>query len=140
MRDKLTRRSTLKLLVAVPLCAAVVSACGKKTEPDSCQDTAGLNDADKATRTTLQYNDRSPEKDRHCAVCTYWQAPKDVAQCGLSQRRTTAAVTTCRAACQHQVVASVCQGPSMATVRLASWMFTNKILPSGEKHTPANSL
>jgi hypothetical protein len=85
MRDKLTRRSTLKLLVAVPLCAAVVSACGKKTEPDSCQDTAGLNDADKATRTTLQYNDRSPEKYRHCAVCTYWQAPKDVAQCGGCQ-------------------------------------------------------
>jgi hypothetical protein len=85
MRDKLTRRSTLKLMVAVPLCAAVVSACGKKTEPDSCKDTAGLNDADKATRTTLQYTDRSPEKDRRCAACTYWQPNQDVAQCGGCQ-------------------------------------------------------
>jgi hypothetical protein len=82
MQDRITRRSTLKLLVSVPLAAAVVSACGKKTEPDSCQDVTALSDADKATRSALQYVDKGPEKDRHCAVCTYWQAPKDVAQCG----------------------------------------------------------
>ena len=85
MGDSITRRATLKLLVAVPLAAAVVSACGKKTEPDSCQDLAGVSDADKATRSALQYTDRSPEKDRRCTACTYWQAPKDVAECGGCQ-------------------------------------------------------
>ena len=82
MQDRISRRSTLKLLVAVPLGAAVVSACGKKTEPDSCQDVSALGEPEKAARSALQYTDKSPEKDRHCANCTYWQAPKDVAQCG----------------------------------------------------------
>jgi hypothetical protein len=80
--EKLTRRTTLKVLLAVPLATGVLSACGKKTEPDSCQDVAGLSDADKATRTSLSYTDRAPEKDRHCSVCTYWQPAKDPAECG----------------------------------------------------------
>lgn len=82
---KLTRRSTLKLLVLGPVAATVLPACGKKTEPDSCQDLGGLGDADKATRTTLQYTDRAPDKERQCERCQYWQPPSDPAQCGACQ-------------------------------------------------------
>lgn len=84
-RVPLTRRATLKLLLAAPLCASVLSACGKKTEPDSCQDVSALSDADKAGRSALSYTDRAPEKERRCDLCTYWQPPKDAAECGGCQ-------------------------------------------------------
>ncbi|MDB4971878.1 MAG: hypothetical protein JWN48_219 [Myxococcaceae bacterium] len=80
--DKISRRATLGLLAATPLWASVLSACGKKTEPDSCQDVSALNDADKAARSALQYTDRGPEAQRVCSVCTYYVAPKDPAECG----------------------------------------------------------
>jgi hypothetical protein len=83
--EKLTRRGLLGLMMATPVCALALSACGKKTEPDSCQDVAALSDADKATRTALQYVDRAPDKERRCALCTYWQPPKDPADCGGCQ-------------------------------------------------------
>ena len=37
-------------------------------------------------------------------------------------------------------LASSCHGPVIATVMPGVWMFTNSVLPSGEKHAPANSL
>ena len=76
------RRATLGLLASTPLWVGVLSACGKKTEPDSCTDVSQLNDADKAARSALQYTDKSPEAARVCNVCTYYQPAQDPAQCG----------------------------------------------------------
>jgi hypothetical protein len=80
-----TRRAMLGLLVAAPWASTLLTACGKKTEPDSCQDIAALSDADKTTRTALQYTDRSPTVDKQCLKCNFWQAPPDPAQCGGCQ-------------------------------------------------------
>jgi hypothetical protein len=76
-----SRRATLRLLVVTPLCMSVLAACGKKTEPDSCDDVSGLNEADKAARAALQYTDKSPDVARVCSVCTYYQPAQDPAQC-----------------------------------------------------------
>ena len=84
-RGRITRRATLRLLVVAPFCASVLSACGKKTEPDSCEDVSALSDADKAGRAALNYTDRAPEKARRCDACTYWQPPQDPASCGGCQ-------------------------------------------------------
>jgi hypothetical protein len=86
MREKqLTRRATLRLLVAAPMAASVLSACGKKTEPDSCQDVSALSDAEKTGRSALQYTDKSPQADKLCSACNFWQPPTDPAQCGGCQ-------------------------------------------------------
>ena len=86
MRDsKLTRRATLQILVAAPVASALLSACGKKTEPDSCQDVSALSDAEKTGRTALQYVDKSPHADKFCSACNFWQPPGDPAQCGACQ-------------------------------------------------------
>jgi High potential iron-sulfur protein len=79
---RLSRRTTLRLLVATPLMAAGLSACGKKTEPDSCGDLAGLSDGEKTAREALQYKDRSMEKDKRCGGCNFYQAASDPAACG----------------------------------------------------------
>lgn len=86
MREqRLSRRTTLRLLVVVPVASGVLAACGKKTEPDSCQDVSGLGDAEKMSRNALQYTDKSPQKDKYCSICNFWQAPGDPAQCGGCQ-------------------------------------------------------
>jgi hypothetical protein len=83
MREKhITRRVSLQLLVGAPIAAAILSACGKKTEPDSCQDVSALSDAEKTGRTALQYTDKSPQADKHCSACNFWQPNSDPAQCG----------------------------------------------------------
>lgn len=85
MQDKqLSRRRMLRLLAAAP-CAAALSACGKKTEPDSCQDVSALSDGEKSARSALQYTDRSMLKDKHCNICNFWKPPADPAQCGGCQ-------------------------------------------------------
>ena len=80
-----TRRAMLKLFAAVPCASALLVACGKKTEPDSCTDLAGLSDADKTSRSALQYTDRSPQPDKQCEKCNFWRPPTDPAQCGSCQ-------------------------------------------------------
>lgn len=86
MSDRtISRRATLSLFAATPVLAGVLSACGKKTEPDSCMDVTGLSDADKASRSALQYVDRSPDVAKVCNVCQFYQAPADVVQCGGCQ-------------------------------------------------------
>jgi hypothetical protein len=86
MRDQqLSRRATLRLLVVAPMAASVLSACGKKTEPDSCQDVSALSDAEKTGRSALQYTDKSPQADKHCDICNFWQPASDPAQCGGCQ-------------------------------------------------------
>ena len=76
-----SRRVTLSLLATAPLWVNALSACGKKTEPDSCTDVSALNDADKAARAALQYTDRGPDAERTCTACTYFQPAQDPAQC-----------------------------------------------------------
>jgi len=83
--EQLTRRATLRLLAAVPVAASVLSACGKKTEPDSCQDVGALSEAEKTGRSALQYTDKSPQGDKRCDNCNFWQPPSDPAQCGGCQ-------------------------------------------------------
>lgn len=80
-----TRRAMLGLLVATPWASALLSGCGKKTEPDSCQDVSKLSDADKTTRSALQYTDKSSTLDKVCVKCNFWQPPSDPAQCGGCQ-------------------------------------------------------
>lgn len=77
-----TRRAMLGLLAAVP--PALLIGCGKK-EPDSCQDVGALSDADKTTRSALQYVDRGTLAGKECDKCNFWQPPKDPAQCGGCQ-------------------------------------------------------
>ena len=80
--NTLNRRQTIRLLAAAPLMATALSACGKKTEPDRCDNLAGLSDGEKTARTALQYTDRSPEAAKHCKVCNYFTAASDPASCG----------------------------------------------------------
>jgi hypothetical protein len=40
---------------------------------------------------------------------------------------------------QIAVSRNACHGPVMATVTPGVWMFTNSVVPSGEKHAPVNS-
>jgi High potential iron-sulfur protein len=84
--DKCSRRSALKVLGTVPmLTTAVLAACGKKTEPDSCTDVGSLSEAEKMARSALQYVDKSPQADKHCQICNLYQAPSDPSQCGGCQ-------------------------------------------------------
>jgi hypothetical protein len=87
--DKLSRRYALKVLGGVPLLTAVasagLSACGKKTEPDSCNDVGALSEPEKMARSALQYVDKSPHADKRCELCSLYQPAADVAQCGGCQ-------------------------------------------------------
>jgi hypothetical protein len=85
MGKTLNRRQTIRLLAVTPLMAAGLAACGKKTEPDSCTDLAGLSDGDKTARSTLQYTDKSPQNDKRCDLCNYYQPNQDPATCGGCQ-------------------------------------------------------
>ncbi len=85
MQEKeLSRRTALGWLAVAPA-MTMLSACGKKTEPDSCQDVSALSDAEKTGRTALQYSDRSQLADKYCSICNFWRAPSDPAQCGSCQ-------------------------------------------------------
>ena len=83
MREtRVTRRRVLGVLAVAPLAATALAACSKKDAPDSCQDTTGLSDADKGTRTTLQYTDRAPSSDKQCHVCSFYQPAPEPTKCG----------------------------------------------------------
>jgi hypothetical protein len=62
-----------------------LTACSKKTEPDSCSDVSSLSDAEKTARSALQYTDSSPQPDKRCQICNLFQPPSDPAQCGSCQ-------------------------------------------------------
>lgn len=87
--DKVSRRTAVRALGLLPVlgasAAGLLAACGKKTEPDSCNDVGGLGDAEKSARSALQYVDRSPQPDKRCEICTLYQPANDVSQCGGCQ-------------------------------------------------------
>jgi hypothetical protein len=85
MQERVSRRATLKILVAAPAALAVLNACGKKDKPDSCTDVSALSDPDKTARTALQYTDASPQPDKRCSGCNLYQTPPEPSQCGTCQ-------------------------------------------------------
>lgn len=80
--DKLSRRSALCVLGAIPLLSV---ACGKKSEPDSCNDVSTLGEPEKMARSALQYVDKSPHADKRCDLCSLYQPAGDPASCGGCQ-------------------------------------------------------
>lgn len=74
-RDALKR--SLVVLAAIPV---ALEAC-KKDEALTCTNTAGLSQADLATRTTLQYVERSADPSKKCSGCQLFQAAAP-GQCG----------------------------------------------------------
>lgn len=83
--EKLSRRAVLQIVGAVPIVAAIASACGGKSEPDSCADVSALSEAEKTTRTALQYVDTSPQPDKKCSLCNLFVPPPDPSMCGTCQ-------------------------------------------------------
>ena len=79
---RVSRRVTLQLLTAAPIVAAVLSACGSKDKPDSCNDVSSLSSSDKAVRDALKYSDTSPDPAKLCKGCLQYEASADPAQCG----------------------------------------------------------
>lgn len=87
--DECSRRSALKVLGAIPILTSAaglaLAGCGKKSEPDSCNNVSALSDAEKMARSALQYTDTSPHADKHCNGCNLYQPPSDPSQCGGCQ-------------------------------------------------------
>lgn len=86
--DKVSRRRALQVLGAVPLLGVaaqgVLSGCGKKGAPDSCNDVSGLSEAELSARTALQYVDKSP-KPEECDACALYQPAPEASACGGCQ-------------------------------------------------------
>ena len=63
---------------------AAVQACGKGGggEAPKCDDMTGVDDASKATRSSLKYVDNSVESGKSCKVCQQYLAPEGGAACG----------------------------------------------------------
>ena len=62
---------------------AAVQACGKSEgAAPKCDDTTGLDEGSKATRTALKYADKSPDPAKTCSKCQQYNAPEGGAACG----------------------------------------------------------
>jgi hypothetical protein len=48
----------------------------------TCTDTSGLTDAEKKTRESLKYVDKSPKPDQNCKNCKLYTEPKNEGECG----------------------------------------------------------
>lgn len=48
----------------------------------TCTDTSGLTDAEKKTRESLKYVDKSPKPDKNCANCKLYTEPEQEGECG----------------------------------------------------------
>lgn len=87
MKQSLNRREFLTRLglsaVAVGAVASL-SGCDKKEggAAAKCDDTTGLDDGAKATRTSLKYVDKSTEAGKECQLCLQYVAPEGGAACG----------------------------------------------------------
>ncbi len=84
---QLSRRRALQVLGATSVFSTVLAACGGggKSEPDSCSDVSGLSEADKTSRSALQYVDKSPQADKLCKNCQLFQPAPEPSQCGGCQ-------------------------------------------------------
>ena len=69
MDSKLSRRDVLQRSAALSLFAVVGTACSKEQKALSCTDTMSLSAADAQVRTSLAYQDKSPEPGKSCTGC-----------------------------------------------------------------------
>lgn len=87
MHQSLNRREFLTRLglsaVAVGAVASL-TGCDKKEggAAAKCDDTTGLDDGSKATRTSLKYVDKSTEAGKECKLCQQFVEPAGGAACG----------------------------------------------------------
>jgi hypothetical protein len=84
-KTKVSRRTTLRILGAAPVFSAFLTACGGKSEPDSCSDVSGLSEPEKMARSALQYTDRSTQAAKQCKGCQLFQPAPEPSQCGGCQ-------------------------------------------------------
>jgi len=98
-QNETSRRDFLKHALSIGALSmaggAVLTACGKPKKQAAggggggggggCNDVSGLSDADKALRTTNQYADVTPEKDKTCDNCQLYKLPAGGADCGGCQ-------------------------------------------------------
>jgi hypothetical protein len=109
MSDKMTRKEFFQKLVLLGITAAgggaLLSSCGKKEEPktttqrstppparesqtaqkaqDPCSDVSGLTQAELTMRKdTLKYVTHSPDPNKVCDNCKFWQPGEVGAPCG----------------------------------------------------------
>jgi hypothetical protein len=96
-----SRREFLTRLGLAALAVPAAAACGKQEGGASaaakCDDTTGLDDAAKATRTSLAYREPSPDPAKACEKCLHFIAPEGGAACGGCKlfKGTVAAGGTC---------------------------------------------
>ncbi len=79
---KFSRRVTLHFLTAAPILSAVLSACGSKDKPDSCNDVSALSASEKAVRDALKYSDTSPDPAKLCSNCLQYEVAAEPSKCG----------------------------------------------------------
>ena len=86
--NDVTRRAFLTRIGIGGLALGAVAACGKSAGAAAagaaakCDDTTGLDDAAKATRTSLKYTDAGPDPAKACEKCLQYVPPEGGAACG----------------------------------------------------------
>lgn len=80
MSSNFSRRSFLKAGGAVSLVLLGVGCSKSKTL--SCNDTAGMPEADVAPRTNFAYVEPTPDTTKACSACQQFVAPSTEGQCG----------------------------------------------------------
>jgi hypothetical protein len=80
-KSEISRR--LLLQTGVAAVGLVVIGCkSKPAEPATCTDTTGLSADDLAPRTSLTYQDRSPDPAKTCDKCVQFVEPASAGSCG----------------------------------------------------------
>lgn len=78
-------RRTLLVLGAAAIAPSALAGCGGGEEGGlTCTNTSGLSEAELSTRTTQAYVDSSPQADKRCSNCRFYQAGQPN-QCGGCQ-------------------------------------------------------
>ncbi|MEZ4460140.1 MAG: hypothetical protein R3E66_10495 [bacterium] len=95
--DKLTRRGFLNVAagsVGTLTMGYLLAGCQPKeggggaaapaaeAKAEDCTDVSGLSDADKATRSGLQYVDKATDPTKPCNKCALYVAPAEGKSCG----------------------------------------------------------
>jgi hypothetical protein len=79
-------KRSLVVIGAAAGAAKVLAACGDDDGASfTCTDVSGLDEAQRAARTALEYVDASPHADKNCLNCQLWQSGTNATQCGACQ-------------------------------------------------------
>ena len=86
-RREAARRALVVLGAAVVAPSALMTACGGEETGGAltCTDTAALNQAQIATRTSQHYVDASTHEGQVCSGCRFYQPPAAAGACGTCQ-------------------------------------------------------